>query len=77
MVYLNRPGAGGETRFVATEELHEPEEGKLLAWNILRADATPNHATLHHAMKVRDGRKYIITKWFRERAWPWPVDVPR
>jgi prolyl 4-hydroxylase len=22
-------------------------------------------------MKVRKGRKYIITKWFRERPWPW------
>lgn len=77
MVYLNQPEAGGETLFVATGEVHEPDEGKMLAWNNLRADTSPNHATLHHATRVRAGRKYIITKWFRERPWPWPVEEGR
>jgi prolyl 4-hydroxylase len=77
MIYLNAPDAGGATRFLATGKLHQPETGKLLAWNNLRPDAQqlyrPNPDTLHHGMKVRKGRKYIITKWFRERPWPWPV----
>lgn len=71
MVYLNEPGAGGATRFLATAKMHQPETGKLLAWNNVRADGQPNPDTLHHGMKVRKGRKYIITKWFRERPWPW------
>jgi prolyl 4-hydroxylase len=71
MIYLNQPGAGGATRFLSTGKLHQPEVGKLLAWNNLRRDARPNADTLHHGMKVRQGRKYIITKWFRERPWPW------
>ena len=71
MVYLNEPAAGGATRFLATGKLHQPQSGKLLAWNNVRADGTPNPDTLHHGMKVRKGRKYIITKWFRERPWPW------
>jgi len=49
----------------------QPEAGKLLAWSNLRADGTPNPSTLHHAMKVRAGCKYVITKWFRERPWGW------
>ena len=71
MIYLNIPDAGGATRFLSTGKLHQPEVGKLLAWNNMRSDGHPNPDTLHHGMKVRKGRKYIITKWFRERAWPW------
>ena len=75
MIYLNEPDAGGATRFLSTGKLHQPKTGKLLAWNNMRADDQnrfwPNPDTLHHGMKVRKGRKYIITKWFRERPWPW------
>jgi prolyl 4-hydroxylase len=71
MLYLNEPEAGGATRFKAVDKLVRPEAGKLLAWNNLRPDGTPNPATLHHGMKVRAGTKYVITKWFRERPWGW------
>ncbi|MEI9852498.1 MAG: 2OG-Fe(II) oxygenase [Sphingomonas sp.] len=71
MIYLNAVDAGGATRFKAVDKIVHPEPGKLLAWNNLRANGTPNPATLHHAMKVRAGRKYVITKWFRERPWGW------
>ena len=71
MIYLNEPPAGGATRFLATGKMHQPETGKLIAWNNIRPDGTPNPDTLHHGMKVRKGRKYIVTKWFRERPWPW------
>ena len=71
MIYLNEPEAGGATRFLATGKMHQPAAGKLLAWNNVRLDGTANPDTLHHGMKVRKGRKYIITKWFRERPWPW------
>ncbi len=71
MVYLNEPEAGGATRFKAIDKTVQPETGKLLAWSNLRANGTPNAATLHHGMKVRSGTKYVITKWFRERPWDW------
>lgn len=71
MVYLNAPEAGGATRFKAIDKLVQPESGKLLAWNNRRPDGSPNPSTLHHAMKVRAGEKYVITKWFRERPWGW------
>jgi prolyl 4-hydroxylase len=69
MIYLNAVEAGGATRFKAIDKLVQPEPGKLLAWSNLRPNGTPNPATLHHAMKVRAGTKYVITKWFRERPW--------
>jgi prolyl 4-hydroxylase len=69
MFYLNEVDAGGATRFKAIDKLVQPETGKLLAWNNLRPDGSPNPSTLHHAMKVRSGLKYVITKWFRERPW--------
>ncbi|MEG3180025.1 prolyl hydroxylase family protein [Sphingomonas sp. LT1P40] len=69
MIYLNEVEAGGATRFKAIDKLIQPETGKLLAWSNLRPNGTPNPSTLHHAMKVRAGTKYVITKWFRERPW--------
>lgn len=69
MIYLNKPEAGGATRFKAIDKIVQPETGKLLAWNNRRADGSLNPATLHHGMKVRAGVKYVITKWFRERPW--------
>lgn len=71
MIYLNEPEAGGATRFKAIDKLVQPETGKLLAWNNRRPDGSPNPSTIHHAMKVRAGHKYVITKWFRERPWGW------
>lgn len=69
MIYLNAVDAGGATRFKVIDKTIQPEPGKLVAWNNRRPDASPNAATLHHAMKVRKGRKYVITQWYRERPW--------
>jgi prolyl 4-hydroxylase len=68
MIYLNEPEDGGATRFKAIGKTVQPETGKLLAWNNLLADGSPNPATLHQGMKVRRGTKYVLTKWFREAA---------
>ena len=68
MIYLNRPEEGGATRFKLIGKTVQPETGKLLAWNNLLPDGTPNPATLHQGMKVRRGTKHILTKWFRERS---------
>jgi len=66
MVYLNTPEDGGATRFKTIGKTVQPEQGKLLAWNNLLPDGTPNPATLHQGMKVRRGTKYVLTKWFRQ-----------
>lgn len=69
MIYLNDVEAGGATRFKVIDKVIQPERGKLVGWNNRRADGTLNAATLHHAMQVRKGRKYVITQWYRERPW--------
>jgi prolyl 4-hydroxylase len=71
MIYLNEPEAGGATRFKTIDKIIQPETGKLLAWNNRRPDGTLNPATIHQGMKVRNGVKYVITKWFREKPWGW------
>jgi prolyl 4-hydroxylase len=68
MIYLNQPEEGGATRFKTIGKTVQPEAGKLLAWNNLLADGAPNPATLHQGMRVRRGTKYVLTKWFRQRA---------
>ncbi len=68
MCHLNEPDDGGAPRFKLIGKPIHPETGKLVAWNNLNPDWRPNPATLHQGMKVRRGTKYIITKWFRERA---------
>ena len=68
MIYLNQPEDGGATRFKAIGKTIQAETGKLVAWSNLLVDGRPNPATLHQGMKVRRGTKYIVTKWYRERA---------
>ena len=58
----------GETVFADLERPFTPVAGMALAWNNLRSDGSPNPHTLHEAMPVKQGKKYVITKWFRERA---------
>ena len=67
MLYLNRPGNGGATRFKAIGKTIQPETGKLIAWNNLLPNGSPNPSTLHQGMKVRTGLKYVLTAWYRER----------
>jgi prolyl 4-hydroxylase len=69
MIYLNDVPAGGATRFKAINKIVKPERGKLLAWNNRNPDGSINLATMHHAMKVRKGLKYVITRWYREKPW--------
>lgn len=69
MIYLNDVESGGATRFKVINKTIQPERGKLVAWNNRLPDGNPNPATLHHAMKVRKGLKYVITRWYRERPW--------
>lgn len=76
MIYLNSTPEGGATRFPRLEKLFRPKQGMAVIWNNLNADGSVNPFTLHHGMKPRQGEKYIITKWFRERGWGPMFDDP-
>ena len=67
MVYLNEPQAGGATRFKLLDYRIEPRLGRILIWNNMALDGSPNPWTLHEGMPVEAGKKYIVTKWYRER----------
>lgn len=67
MVYLNVVEKGGETSFRKLDRSYTPIPGFGLAWNNLLADGTPNQFTLHEALPVQSGNKWVITKWFRQR----------
>ena len=69
MIFLNQPEAGGQTFFEKAGVRITPRRGNLLAWNNLDDLGEPNDASLHQGMPVEAGVKYIVTKWYRERAW--------
>jgi len=67
MIYLNEPEAGGATQFKLLGFQVEPKLGRILVWNNMALDGSPNPWTLHEGMPVERGTKYIVTKWYRER----------
>lgn len=74
MLYLNTVEEGGETHFVRAGFMVPPRAGTLLVWNNLKPDGSPNVDTLHAALPVKRGVKYVLTKWYREREWE-PVRI--
>ena len=66
--WLNRVDEGGATRFERIGRDFFPLPGAAVAWNNCDIDGKPNHNTLHEALPVIRGSKYVITKWFREKT---------
>lgn len=67
MIYLNVPERGGATAFPLLETGIAPMLGRLLVWNNMALDGSPNPWTLHAGHPVEAGTKTIVTKWYRER----------
>ncbi len=69
MIYLDTPEAGGATAFPHLEIQVQPKPGRLLAWNNMAEDGSPNNWTIHEGCPVEKGVKHIVTKWYREGPW--------
>lgn len=69
MAYLNHVEEGGETEFTELQFAVPPQPGALLLWNNADPHGLPNQRLRHAGKPVRQGTKYIITKWFRTRRW--------
>lgn len=66
MIYLNWVKEGGETFFNDIGKIFVPTLGTAICWNNLYPDGKINTFTVHEALPVIRGSKYVITKWFRE-----------
>ncbi|MBV1918733.1 MAG: 2OG-Fe(II) oxygenase [Sphingomonadaceae bacterium] len=69
MIFLNDVEMGGATEFLNLGARIAPQRGALLVWNNATLKGDPNHDTLHAALPVERGAKYVLTKWFRTRPW--------
>lgn len=69
MVYLNTVDEGGETDFTHVQIRIAPKPGVLMLWNNAHPDGRPNLDTMHAGSPVVRGSKYVITRWYRTRAW--------
>jgi|TARA_R100000084_G_C4651805_1_gene150198 prolyl 4-hydroxylase len=68
MVYLNEDFKGGGTYFPTLEKTIQPETGKALWWYNMK-DGKTQEQYLHEGVTVDEGKKYIITSWWREKGW--------
>jgi prolyl 4-hydroxylase len=66
MVYLNDDLEGGETEFQALDIKFKPKTGMAVIWKNLNEDGTGNRLALHAGRPVLSGKKYILTRWFRQ-----------
>lgn len=66
ILYLNEVEKGGETHFIVPNIKIKPEPGKLVFWNNLDDNHQPNYNSIHTGLQINSGKKYILTKWFRE-----------
>lgn len=69
MAYLSHVEEGGMTEFPTVGASIPPQRGMLVLWNNARRDGIANPDALHASVPVVRGEKYVITKWFRTRAW--------
>ncbi len=64
--YLNDVEAGGETDFPELSITITPERGRVVLFDNVNADGSPDSTTLHAGLPVRRGEKWLATSWFRE-----------
>lgn len=68
MVYLNDDCEGGGTHFPKLQQTFTPKTGTAVIWNNLLPNGDTNPYSLHAGTPVLQGKKVVITKWFRECA---------
>lgn len=68
VVYLQRPGRGGATRFPKVGVSLYPQVGDAVFFRNLDVFGQPDELTLHAGEPVKDGVKIVATYWQRERS---------
>ena len=68
MIYLNEDFKGGGTNFPNLNKTIQAETGKALWWdNMIDGELQPHY--LHEGVAIDEGKKYIVTSWWRENNW--------
>ena len=73
LLYLNTPEAGGGTHFPELELIVAARAGRLVTWDNLTVDGSPDPRVRHRALPVRAGTKTILTTWEREHPTKGPL----
>jgi prolyl 4-hydroxylase len=75
LLYLTTPTEGGGTHFRALDLLVEARARRLVVWDDLFADGSPNHSMIHAAAPVRAGEKVTLVTWERQRSFRSPPEA--
>jgi len=67
LMYLNTPDDGGETTFPDAGIVVVPKQGNAVRFTY--NTPTPDTKTLHGSVPVRQGVKWVATKWIRREAY--------
>lgn len=68
LIHLATPVAGGGTHFRALDVLVEARERRLVVWEDLFPDGSPNHSMIHAGLPLLAGDKITLVTWERQRA---------
>lgn len=69
LLYLNDDYKGGETHFLKPDFKVRGKPGDLLAFANVLKDGSGDKASRHAGLAVTEGRKWLGSKWFRERPY--------
>ena len=67
IIYLNDDFEGGKTIFPKLKKIFTPKKGCALFYNYHCFEHPKSYDLLHSGGSVRNGTKYILTKWFNEK----------
>jgi prolyl 4-hydroxylase len=67
VIYLNDVASGGETVFPEALWSVFPERGNAVYFEYANRQGQVDHRSLHGSNPVRQGEKWVLTKWMRER----------
>lgn len=66
LLCVHAPASGGATYFPDLDLLLDPRPGRLLVWQNLTPDGSPDQRMRHAATPVHTGRKVMLTTWSRQ-----------
>jgi prolyl 4-hydroxylase len=74
MIYLNDDMEGGETDFPKLNKKIKPQKGKAIWWKNIDENGKGIDEVFHEGCPIINGKKYIITAWFRQNVFDPPAD---